>query len=841
MVIDHQDCLPCTNDHHTHHRRRDHAEAAIQNGETPLAMPAWYDRAPGGVIPSPPRILFDNPDREGSNSEPSSGSSGSEREPGSNSQPRAIIITPRDERATEIVPWVRRLPYGDRLRLARFTSQVDRDSLVMREPAFQLHLRQALQMRLTSLTPAHVIYRQREMRAFGDFASGLPVGLAELSANVINVTAWGQREYMMDIVRGMESWNQARQETRDFISEHGRNHPFIPELLQWLMRAGRGIFGVRWERAQLVDHPATLRTSRHPVREMERQVEPVQSLATGPTSVPSPGTMHAYDTMYWARMNQLRRSLQNFPRIEMERDLIRRAAWGSLHRPVSHNGRRNAISGPSGRGVILTRGALILTGMRQSPRIQVAGVNDSPNWVVRGSEDNSTDGDLEVERDADSGGRESEEGYTAGSEGSEGDPAEEEILEGVCTPHEGNQGQGATQGPIPSSEVRRRRHTDSIVSPWIATSVTLQGQNFNSPRMASSISPRSSSETPPLRTSGTSYLDLSATPGIASQQDVGDFVQTAGTAATSRAYSGHTSSESPSQMPRGPIPRAVTVLEILRSVSEFPQEMDIDLSDNRAVSSASEPLPRTNTNVTTTNLGSTTPAAAVSTATSSLSESLPTSENLRSTSDLALESGVYPQRIPAVPSGTPETLEDVDTDINLIRSLYCTPSQPTPSTSTSELSNTTLTSDSSRNTSEAGPERAIQPVFAPDLVRCDSESFAGGSPETTCGGSCWNPRDSMAANDGSEGTATGRSEGNAGYEPYQAGLNDGNILISTVEPSDEATKAKGEDQTGSDGDEGTTETIDALVLAEIVQWEIADMEAAMRNAGVVEEEDDGIE
>ena len=208
-----------------------------------MAMHAWYDRAPRGVIPSPPRVLFDNPDRDSSGSERNPGGSDSERTLWSYSPPEVVTITPRDERAAEVVPWVRGLLDGERLSLARFTSQDDRESLVMREPSFQLYLRQALQMRLTNLRPAHALYRERQLRILDDFASGLPIGLAVLSGDILRVAATGQNEHMVDMVTGVETWYEARGETMDFISDHGMAHPYVPELMRWLRAAGGEIFG----------------------------------------------------------------------------------------------------------------------------------------------------------------------------------------------------------------------------------------------------------------------------------------------------------------------------------------------------------------------------------------------------------------------------------------------------------------------------------------------------------------------------------------------------------------------------------------------------------------------
>jgi len=100
------------------------------------------------------------------------------------------------------VPWVQSLPLGHRLRLGGFRSQQDRDSLVLRGPAFQLHLRQTLQMRFTSLCPAYLFTCQRGLEILLDFASGLPLGLAELS--ILHVAAWGLTDYMVELAWGLQ-------------------------------------------------------------------------------------------------------------------------------------------------------------------------------------------------------------------------------------------------------------------------------------------------------------------------------------------------------------------------------------------------------------------------------------------------------------------------------------------------------------------------------------------------------------------------------------------------------------------------------------------------------------
>lgn len=92
------------------------------------------------------------------------------------------------------------------------------------------------------------------------------------------------------------------------------------------MQAGGDILGTEWERAQLEDHPAPLRTPANPIR-TESQMEAAHAPATGPVSAPSPGTMYAHDARYWAHINQFRHTLQDVSEAEMQRDLVRRAAW----------------------------------------------------------------------------------------------------------------------------------------------------------------------------------------------------------------------------------------------------------------------------------------------------------------------------------------------------------------------------------------------------------------------------------------------------------------------------------------------------------------------------------
>ncbi|KAF8451439.1 hypothetical protein BGX38DRAFT_1269466 [Terfezia claveryi] len=739
-------------------------------------MPVWYDRAPMGIIPTPPRILFDNPERESSGSERNSGDSDTERSRGTNSQPEAITITPRDERAAEVVPWVRALSYGDRLRLAGFTSQANRESLVMREPTFQLHLRQTLQMRLTSLTPAHVLYRQREMRLFGTFASGLPVGLAVLSANVMRVAALGRREYMLDLERGLEVWHQARQETMDFISQHGRDHPFVPELIQWLRTAGSGMFGRAWEMAQLDDHPAPLRTSRHPVLRTEIEMAPVHSLATGPTSPPCPGTIDAHDVMYWARMNQWRGSLQGFSQIELERDLIRRTFWGRLHRPVNHNGRRNAISGPSGRGPILT-------GMSPNPRIQEAGVNDSPSWVVGESEEESTDVGTETEEGAGIDRREGEEGYTAGSEGSEGDSAEQESSEVASCAQQGDQSEGTEENLVRVLTVPRV--VDTVVS--------------------SNISSRSSSEPPGRRTycyplrNPVPNLRLES-PGTSPEPDAGQISGTSNASVpVSLAMVGQ-----PSRLLTGALGSSQTI----QTVSGTPQELDIiDAPDSTAIPrGASESLPETETNVPETNLwrAPSTPSPLIGA--SRLSGILLPPETSRGTS-----------------SPNPDGFHSTS-----IRGV---------NRAESEL----FGEDHPDRTYAPGLERALQLEFSLAFASGDSELLEEAPLETKHRRSPLNTGHPTAANDARESTTTSGDNANAESQSGDPALGGGNVVMTPLVNSSDALTTTKQDEEGERWeDEGATETLEVMVLAQIIEWEIADMEAAMPNAVVVGG-DDGIE
>ncbi|RPB25727.1 hypothetical protein L211DRAFT_875603 [Terfezia boudieri ATCC MYA-4762] len=765
-------CLPCTSEHHTHHRRRDRAEAAIQNGEIPLAMPVWYDRAPRGIIPTPPRILFDNPERESSGSERNSGDSDTERSRGTNSQPEAITITPRDERAAEIVPWVRALSYGDRLRLAGFTSQADRESLVMREPTFQLHLRQTLQMRLTSLTPAHVLYRQREMRLFGAFASGLPVGLAVLSANVMRVAALGRREYMLDIGRGLEVWHQARQETMDFISQHGRDHPFVPELVQWLRTAGRGMFGRAWEMAQLEDHPAPLRTSRHPVLRTEIEMAPVHSLATGPTSPPCPGTMDAHDAMYWARMNQWRGSLQGFSQIDLERDLLRRTIWGRLHRPVNHNGRRNAISGPSGIG-------LILTGMIPNPRIQEAGVNDSPSWVVGESEEESTDVGTETDEGTGSDRREGEEGYTAGSEGSDGDSAE---LEVGSSAQQGDQSEGTEENLSPAFTVPR----------------------IGSTTVSRNLSSRSSSE-PPVRRTPYCYPLRNPVPNpqLGSPRTSSE-PHAAGMSNASvpvpLAMAGH---------PSGLLTGSLVSFETMQTVSGTPQEMDIiHVPDSTAIPrGASESLPETETSIPETRLWRAPSAPRPLIGASRLSGILLPPEISRDTSQQIPDDGFHSTSIPGVTRAESELFGEVHPD----------------------------------RTTASGPGRALQPGFSLAFASCDPELFEETPLKIKDRRSPLNTGQPAPTNVARGRTTTSGDNANAESQSSEPTLDCGDVVMTPLVDSYDAPTTTKQDEEGARWeDEGATESLETMVLAQIIEWEMADMEAAMQNAVVVED-DNGTE
>jgi len=791
-------------------------------------MHAWYDRAPRGVIPSPPRILFDNPDRDSSSSERNSGGSDSERSLGTNPPPELISITPRDERAAEVVPWVRALAYGDRLRLAGFTSHSDRQSVVMREPAFQLHLRQALQMRLTNMRPTHAIYRQREMRFWGDFASGLPIGLAVLSRNVLRAAATARREDIMHISTELGSWHQVRQETIGFISENGVDHPFVPELIQWLRSVGRDIFGATWEVAQLEDHSAPLRTSRDAVLTMVAQVEPVHSLATGPISAPSPGTVDAHDAMYWARTNHFRRTLQEFTRAEAERDLVRRVLWVRLHRPFIHNGRRNAISGPSRGGGILAR-------MSQNPRIQVPGLNDSPDGVVGESEQESIDGGTDTEETAGNGGRASDEGYTAGSEGSDGGSAEQESLEGENSTQSGHHVQVTEQHVMRATSVHRRRHSDSMSGCRTTTGLVLPIRDCRV-GVVRNLPSRSSSEPPRRRTR--SFCDLQHDPGTdpwsifstpGSEPYAGRISDTPG---MSRAASRVVHSASPSQTPEVSYMRLVPISETLRNDSEPPLELDFHPIDIPPVfRTASEPLPETDVNVTTGSDWNYPSEMRENTGTSRSSESPLNSETSRSTSEPVPDRGIHSPGLPPITRAATEPVGEMYTDIAMGRpgnmhgeNLTSTPPPGAPS-------------DISRNTSASVPERAVQLGFPLALRGDASEPRPCTFPETREGGSLLGVAQPAAADGGMRSTITSNGDANSHSLLDEGGEGDiDNLMPSPVGSSGgvSQTNHNGEDDRLDDDD--TTETLEDMVLAQIMEWEIAG-----ETAGRMEGGDDEIE
>jgi len=155
--------------------------------------------------------------------------------------------------------------------------------------------------------------------------SGLPLGLARLSGHIILMAASGHPGYVVQAGRWLQNCNEVREFTRRYIDVYGRGGPRIPELLRWLMETGSAIFGTEWATVQLEDPPARMRTPANPIR-IEPQVEAAQSLATGPLSAPTPGTIQAQDAMYWARINQFRHTVQ-VSEAELPRDLIRRRAW----------------------------------------------------------------------------------------------------------------------------------------------------------------------------------------------------------------------------------------------------------------------------------------------------------------------------------------------------------------------------------------------------------------------------------------------------------------------------------------------------------------------------------
>ena len=771
-------------------------------------MPAWYDRAPGGVIPSPPRILFDNRDGDSNDRpEPNSGSSDSEQTEGNNSQPETIAMTLRGERAAEIIPWVRSLTYGERLRLARFTSQADHDSIVMRHPEFQLHLRQVLQMRLTSMRPAHVMYREREFRLFDDFASGLPVGLAQMSTDIIDAAASGRRRYAGQLVMGLDSWHEARQETHEFVSQHGRNHDIMPELIQSLLNAGRRIFGDRWERSQFEDYPAPLRTSRGSGVLRNHHMQPVQSLATGPADAPSPGTMHAQDAAYWAIMNQFRRTLQEVSLDEMETDLVRRAAWASSHRPVSHNGRRNAISGPSSAGPILAA-------MRQSPRIQVPGVNDSPYWGVEVREEGSVDqgtGGREVAVDT---ARESEDGYAAGSEESDGDSTDEESLGGEHNT-QGSHSQGVDHNPQSAPSVYDPHNSDTAVGASTVTLETTQGQDLHASGITRHPATRSASERAPWRPmdpqhpmpySTTDGLPGTHTSSVLAQPAVEDSTQVHGDSVASRPAGSGLPAET-SQVPARLLSHAARVSDTLRSISESPpQDMDVDVPGPLTLSRIpSEPAPETSTgSFSDARFGS---VASTSTVTSGPN---PIPDASESTFNPASEPGSTAASAPSVSRSASESVTGPVRRTVVGESLGNTAD---PAEVDDRMGSMT---DSSSDTIGDNQPSYTQVDDTGDLVTAPQNSS-----DTE-----------MTTEEDPQNLSPSDTEMTTGDDPQD------------VSPSDtEMTTADGLQDIPPEAEDENTNvpTIEAMVWEQVIEWEEADRQAALRNGAGDQQGDDGIE